>query len=121
MKWLMHRLVPIIVLTLAAAGCASTGAGWLEPSKDAAQGGRLFVERACAGCHAVERAGDSPNPSAPAFRTLSERLPGKALDEQLARLSARGHVEMPPIYMTPDEQRSVAAYVRSLGRARADV
>lgn len=76
--------------------------------------GAGFVARACAGCHAVGRQGKSPDPAAPPFRLLATRLPDTALSADLARVAEHGHVQMPPIYMTGDEQADVLAYLKRL-------
>lgn len=106
----MRRVLTVVALAALAAGCASPGR---EDRSDAAAG-RRFAERACAGCHAVERRGESPNPHSPPFRTLAARLPGAALEAQLDGIARQGHVEMPPVYMTPDEIHDVAAYIRAV-------
>ena len=111
---------PVVCLVAAAVPLLVAGAaraGGRTPSA-AVEAGRLFTLRACAGCHAVGASGRSPNASAPPFRTLAERLPGAALDAQLAAISRYGHIEMPPIYMTRDERRGAAAYIRSVRAGR---
>ena len=113
----MRRLLAILALTVGTAACAS-GGDRLAASRHDAAAGQRFVGRACAGCHAVGPQGASPNPHSPPFRTLAARLPGEALEAQLAAISQHGHVEMPPIYMTPEEIRAVAAYIRSIESPR---
>lgn len=105
----MRRLVTIFALAALAGGCACLGGG---ERRDAASGTRL-AQRACAGCHAVGSAGLSPNPRSPPFRTLAAQLPGAALGAQLEAIVRNGHGEMPPIYMSPDEIRDLAAYIRA--------
>lgn len=104
----MTRLTVILALALAlaASGCASLAGRSAD--------GELFARRACAGCHATGPAGASPYAPSPPFRALSQRLPGPALEAQLASIAARGHGQMPPIYMTPDEIAAVAAYIRAV-------
>lgn len=106
-----------VILGFAAltAGCASADLpqDW-RPWRSRAEAGHLFVRRACAGCHAVGRQGLSPNPLSPPFRTLASRLPGPALEADLSAIAAQGHVQMPPIYMTPTEIGAVAAYIRAV-------
>jgi mono/diheme cytochrome c family protein len=112
----MRRLALILALAALAAGCASLSdqpQGW-RPWRSQAEAGHIFVRRACAGCHAVGDRGLSPNRQSPPFRTLSGRLPGPALEADLSAIASRGHVQMPPIYMTPAEIRAVAAYIRSV-------
>jgi mono/diheme cytochrome c family protein len=107
----MRRILTILALAAWTAGCAGVAGA---PERQEAAAGHVFVQRACAGCHAIGPEGLSPNPHSPPFRTLSARLPGPALDAELTGIAQRGHTEMPPIYMTPDEIRDVAAYMRSI-------
>jgi mono/diheme cytochrome c family protein len=113
----MRGLPAILALTVLAGACAA-GAGPQPGGRGAGRqdvaAGERFVRRACAGCHAVGPQGASPNPHSPPFRTLAARLPGEALPAQLAAIARRGHVEMPPIYMTPEELEAAAAYIRSI-------
>jgi cytochrome c len=99
----------LAALVLSLVGCAAAPGD----SQKIAEGNR-FVLRSCAGCHAVAESGDSRNPDAPPFRTLAARLPGESLDRRLEELAAHGHRNMPPIYITQDERRDVAAYIRAL-------
>ena len=46
--------------------------------------GQSIVVNKCSSCHAVGRLGESPNPKAPAFRTLHERYPIESLAEAIA-------------------------------------
>jgi mono/diheme cytochrome c family protein len=113
----MRRFLAILALTALAAGCAEgprPGAAAGQGARQPAAAGEVFVRRSCAGCHAIGPQGESPNPHSPPFRTLAARLPGPALEAQLSAIARRGHVEMPPIYMTPDEIGAVAAYIRAV-------
>jgi mono/diheme cytochrome c family protein len=113
----MRGIALVLVATTLLGGCAGLGRPSPAAARQDAASGQRFVQRACAGCHAVEPTGASPNPHAPPFRTLAGRLPGRALDEQLSTIARRGHVEMPPIYMTPDEIGAVAAYIRGIAQS----
>jgi mono/diheme cytochrome c family protein len=111
----MRPKLAILVLLVLTSGCAGVrvdrpNAG--ERREVAA--GAAFTRRACAGCHATGPEGPSPNPHSPPFRTLADRLPGAALEARLGAIAKQGHVEMPPIYMTPGEIAAAAAYIRSL-------
>ncbi|CAN7334109.1 c-type cytochrome [Phenylobacterium sp. LjRoot219] len=105
----MRNLAVILVLAVAATACASAGEGPAATDR-----GERFARRACAGCHAIGPTGASPYDPAPPFRTLAARLPGPALQARLSAIALRGHGQMPPIYMTPDEIDAVAAYVRAV-------
>jgi mono/diheme cytochrome c family protein len=104
------RAALTIAIALTGAACATSRAP--VPADQAA--GREFVERACAGCHATARAGASRNADAPPFRDLARSRSDRELAAALADISRNGHIEMPPIYVTPAEQKQVIAYLRTL-------
>jgi len=85
-----------------------------ESSRLVAQG-RKLVEAHCARCHAIERAGESPNPSAPRFVSLHERHPMLALREPLTRGIAAPHDEMPDFDLRDADVDTIVAYINSLG------
>lgn len=76
--------------------------------------GKAVVERNCAMCHAVGRAGSSPNPNAPAFRDLSHRLNVDELGEGLAQGILTEHPAMPEFRLTPPEIIGVIRYLRAI-------
>jgi cytochrome c len=108
-----RRLVMSSMAALAI-GAGATVGRCEQPSSTRVHEGRGIALRACAGCHAVGDAGASPDPLAPPFRSLTLRFPRGDLGKRLKAVSARGHSNMPPIYMTPDERRALAAYIRDL-------
>jgi len=111
-RWAYLRGSLALILALACAACASQRAA---PGGTAeAASGQAFVERACAGCHAVGASGESRDTHAPPFRDLAQSRSDAALAGALAEISRNGHVEMPPIYVTPAEQAQVLAYLRGL-------
>jgi len=111
------RLVLGALAVAAVAGWASAQTRASSRATSLARG-HGFVERACAGCHGVEVSGESPNSRAPRFRDLAARRTDAQLAAEIAEISRNGHLEMPPIYVTPDETADVVAYMRSLtGRA----
>lgn len=81
---------------------------------DAIAQGRAIVQRDCAGCHAVELTGDSPNPKAPRFRQLHERYDVEALGEALAEGLTVGHGPMPEWTFGPSDNAAILAYLKSL-------
>ncbi|MDB5454392.1 MAG: cytochrome c family protein [Caulobacteraceae bacterium] len=98
---------------------ALTGCAGLSPASDVRRPaawarGQFYVSRSCAGCHAVTDQGDSPNPRAPVFRTLSLRFDTAHLEAALTAISRHGHEEMPPIYISPAEIKDIAGYIESL-------
>jgi mono/diheme cytochrome c family protein len=106
----------LIALGLAALSCAAcaTLPKPAAPEVSDRDAGRAFAERACAGCHAVGVMGDSRNPHAPPFRQLGRARSDAALDAVIGEISRNGHVEMPPVYVTPQERRGLVIYLRAL-------
>ena len=81
--------------------------------------GRAYAERHCATCHAIGRAGSSPYPPAPPFRTLHERYDVEAIAEALAEGIVVGHSgarPMPQFTLSPAEIDDLLAYLKSLER-----
>lgn len=76
--------------------------------------GKALVSNHCVGCHAVGATGDSPNPKAPPFRTLSDRHPGMSLREPLSRGIAAPHDVMPKFELTQGQVDTIIAYINSL-------
>jgi len=76
--------------------------------------GEALLQKNCARCHAVGRAGDSPNPAAPAFRTLGQRYPVKSLEEALGEGILSGHPDMPEFTFDADEVGAIIAYLQSI-------
>jgi mono/diheme cytochrome c family protein len=112
----MRTLSLIAGLGVLLAGCASAGpdAGLGRAPGSAAERGLHFAQRACAGCHALD-AGQSPNGGAPTFAILQIRFTPIALERRLAEISAHGHYEMPPVFISRDEAKDIAAYIGSIG------
>ena len=76
--------------------------------------GRSVALRSCAGCHAVDPTADHLPSRAPPFWAIAGRRDEPTLRARLATISRRGHIEMPPIYMTPREIRDIAAYIHTV-------
>lgn len=79
----------------------------------AARGHALLAEM-CASCHAVEKSGASPNPAAPAFRTITRRMDVDDLYDKLREGLSSGHRDMPSVRFTREDARAVRAYLRSI-------
>ena len=107
----MFRPVLACVLASAFSACAAVGLRYAPPS--AAVLGHEVAVRACAACHAVEPGGTSRNARAPAFGSLEMRHTA-GLENRVAELTRRGHYEMPPLKLTPDEVRELVAYIANL-------
>ncbi|MET0273142.1 MAG: cytochrome c [Phenylobacterium sp.] len=105
-----------LALLLLTAGCASLGAPARTGSVKSASvdRGLFFVLRGCAGCHAVEPSGMSPDLAAPPFAIIRLRHDTQSLEKLLAVISSEGHHQMPPIYMSAAEIRDVAAYIHTV-------
>ena len=110
---MLRRTCALLAIAALTTGCSALAP---PPAARPAAGdpGRAFAQRACAGCHAIAPSGESPNPHAPAFRDLARQRNDAELLAALGQISRNGHVEMPPIYVTPDEMKAVVAYMRSL-------
>lgn len=76
--------------------------------------GRALVAGMCAECHAVGRSDSSRHLSAPAFRSLDQRLDLDGLADRLRRGLETGHRDMPAVHLNREDARAVAAYVRSI-------
>jgi mono/diheme cytochrome c family protein len=76
--------------------------------------GRLLVQRFCAGCHAIDRSGQSPNHAAPAFRDLNSRYKIDDLGEALAEGILVGHPAMPEMKFPPDDIAAILTYIKSV-------
>jgi mono/diheme cytochrome c family protein len=82
----------------------------------AAQRGLTIVRANCARCHAIGKAGDSPLPIAPQFRTLHDRYPIEDLQEPLAEGIVTGHPTMPEFRFDPGQVSDIIAYLKTLER-----
>ena len=76
--------------------------------------GKALAQANCARCHAVGFTGDSPNPKAPPFRTLSERFPVDTIDEALLTKATPAHTDMPHFAITIKQARDIAAYIATV-------
>jgi mono/diheme cytochrome c family protein len=121
---LSKRLSPMLAVLLLAglpislAACKSGGA---TPAAAAAlplplpqMPGRVFAERTCAGCHSIERTGDSPHPDALPFRRISERYAVRNLEEAFAEGIFVGHPDMPPFQLAPEEIDDLLDYIEAI-------
>ena len=101
-------------------GLARLGApgGSLAETEQRIKEGKALVSSYCVGCHATGPAGDSPNPKAPPFRTLSDRHPGLSLREPLSRGIAAPHDVMPKFALNQAQVDTIIAYINSLSGAK---
>jgi len=105
-------------LVLAALSSAQAAAPVTPAAKrpDVVTRGQAIVQRDCAGCHAIGRSGNSPNPEAPQFRRLHERYDTDQLGEALAEGLTVGHGPMPEWSFGPEDNSAILAYLKSLAR-----
>ena len=119
---LSHRFWNAVLFPLLAGGamslaaCMSSGASTTRASSlpSVQMPGRTFAERTCAGCHAIDRTGDSPHPDALPFRRISEHYPVRDLEEALAEGIFVGHPDMPPFQLEPDEIDDLLDYLEAI-------
>jgi mono/diheme cytochrome c family protein len=76
--------------------------------------GETLLARECGRCHAVGRAGNSPDKDAPAFRTLAKRYPIESLEEALGEGIMSGHPDMPEFKFDADDVGAIIAYLKSI-------
>lgn len=107
----------IVLGALALAGCAGEAVRQTanEPVvMGSADRGAVLVRARCAGCHAVERAGDSPMRAAPPFRTMGVLYPVRDLQEAFAEGLVTAHPSMPAFEMAPTDIADLIAYLESV-------
>lgn len=93
--------------------CAAYGPALAAGSPDVASGQALASAR-CGGCHAVEKAGESPLAAAPPFRTLARNYPLENLEEALAEGIFAGHPDMPDDPWEPADIQRLIAYLKNI-------
>src|SRR5262245_16753493 len=76
--------------------------------------GRTLAERLCGDCHAIEKTGTSPQPPAPAFRELGDRVDLDDFTNRLREGLTSGHPDMPTFCFTREDARALTAYLRSI-------
>jgi mono/diheme cytochrome c family protein len=85
-------------------------------NRESARIGREVAKQYCAGCHAIGRTGDSPNPKAPRFPLIAERYPGNNPANELIDGTVVRHPGMPEFRMLPAETDGLVAYLRRISR-----
>jgi cytochrome c len=99
-------LACLLVLTIAAVGHAAEGR---------TQRGKTLLEAMCARCHATDRAGRSPHPDAPPFRTFGD---DKLYDNDFAQRLEDGlstiHPDMPTFHFSREDAEAAVDYLRSI-------
>lgn len=115
------RDIVIASLLFLAAACAPRQPDLVRasPAHDVSvAAGLRIAEVQCAGCHAIGPSGESRNPAAPPFRTLSRNYPVNALEEAFAEGILVGHPEMPEFRFTPAQIDDILGYLQSVQERR---
>ena len=95
--------------------CLTSAAAVLAQGDDSLEKrGEALLSKNCSRCHAIGRAGSSPDPAAPPFRTLSQKYPIEGLAEALAEGLSVGHPDMPEFVFEPDEIAAILAYLKAI-------
>jgi mono/diheme cytochrome c family protein len=115
----VQNAVTLMLSLLALASCthlADSNANTLNQGLSDA--GHQVAALKCARCHAIDQSDSSDNPSATPFRQIAV-LPVIMASPGTLREGIRiGHVDMPPIRLSPTEVDELRAYLRDL-RAQA--
>jgi mono/diheme cytochrome c family protein len=109
------RRALLLSCVLLIAGCAEKHAAAPRDFDIIATGHDLALMK-CAQCHGIGPMDESPFESAPPFGRIVERFPVENLARDLTQGIARGHGEMPPFSLQPQESEAVLAYLASLYR-----
>lgn len=113
----MRRLLLAAAAALVLGACA--GQTEAEPEESLAGDGRAIAEAQCAGCHSVGEYGESPNPTAPTFRTILSRYRADVLQEELISGIQVAH-PMPDFQFNPQGADALIAYLQSIQEERAE-
>jgi mono/diheme cytochrome c family protein len=110
------RLIALVAV-LALGGCAGEAVRQTETDPiimGSADRGAILVRQKCAGCHAVERSGDSPMSSAPPFHSMGVSYPVRDLQEAFAEGLVTTHPAMPAFELQPTEITDLIAWLESV-------
>jgi mono/diheme cytochrome c family protein len=107
----MRRKLTRSVLAVA---LVSAGVAQAQDKRAIERRGEGLLTANCSSCHAVGRAGNSPKPEAPPFRTLGQRYPIEVLAEALAEGLSSGHPDLPEYRFDIDDVDAILAYLESI-------
>jgi mono/diheme cytochrome c family protein len=82
--------------------------------------GEAIAETACAGCHALGAADESPHPDAPPLRLLSQTIDLDTLDARFADGSISDHPDMPDWQFEQIDAAGLVAYLKSVQSGPAE-
>ncbi|HUI35623.1 MAG TPA: cytochrome c [Stellaceae bacterium] len=102
----LHKSAAVMIL----AGTASLAAAHADAASAAR--GKAMVKQQCAGCHAVEPGGQSPNPKAPTFAAVANEP--SATPYSLHVFLQTTHATMPNFMINSDDIDDIVAYILSL-------
>ncbi len=92
-----------------------------KPAQDELVGrGEAIAEAACAGCHAVGAADESPHPDAPPLRLLSQTVDLDTLEAGFAESTVSDHPDMPDWQFEQIDAAGLIAYLKSVQSGSAD-
>jgi mono/diheme cytochrome c family protein len=100
--------------TIIAACLAVSAIGTAALAQDPSEQGHAVLKEFCAGCHAIEKTGDSPLAAAPPFRALGNSFDLDQFPRRLERGLSSSHPGMPEFKFTADDARAATAYLRSI-------
>jgi cytochrome c len=110
---LMRSAVTALLVTLLGACAGGTPSEAVSDRTAMESDGRDIAEAQCAACHAVGPYGDSPNATAPTFRTLLTRYRADVLEEELIAGIQVAH-PMPDFQFNPQGADALIAYLQSI-------
>ena len=100
----------LVIAWLVVLNVTSPVAGQDDPAL-VAQGRRIYAERGCDGCHAVDATGRR---SGPDLSTVGRRYSASYLTYWLSANPYRGAVHMPKVALTDAELKALVAYLGTL-------
>lgn len=83
---------------------------------ESAKVGHEVAQRHCAGCHAIEKTGVSPNPKSPPFPLIAERYLDANPSPVLIDGTVVRHPGMPEFKFLEHETDGLVAYLRRVSR-----
>lgn len=86
---------------------------WLASAdqRTSQQRGQDLAILVCSQCHTISTTGKSPNPAAPPFHKLVEKLSEEGLSEQLDVALSLGHSPMPPWKLSPEQANDLLTFI----------
>lgn len=118
MRWIVVVATAVVLASCAAQEPAPEPAAVSVAAElDAlAESGRDIAEAQCAACHAIGEYGESPNQSAPVFRTLFARYSAVALEQDLMEGIRVAH-PMPEFQFNPQGTDALIQYLQTIQEA----